>query len=98
VDASFGLVFFGTPHSGGNTGALEELAVQLARTFAKRYYGQRPYDVPQAEFAIHYRGSRAFQVAAGQVQDTDLFLKPDRLTFMALSKVSIIQPKNNLLL
>jgi hypothetical protein len=26
-------VFFGTPHRGGNTGALEELAVGLARTF-----------------------------------------------------------------
>ncbi|PMD25421.1 hypothetical protein NA56DRAFT_435063 [Hyaloscypha hepaticicola] len=33
-DASFGLVFFGTPHRGGNTGALEELAVRLAKTFA----------------------------------------------------------------
>jgi hypothetical protein len=90
-------VFFGTPHSGGNTGALEELAVQLARTFAKDTMDNdlmmclKPNSLFTTEAAARFK----WQLDKFKILT---FFETRPTNFYGLSKVSIIQPKTNLLL
>jgi hypothetical protein len=91
--ASFGLVFFGTPHRGGNNGVLEEVVGRVAKFFAK--------DSTDNDLLTCLKPDSLFTEISGQrfslqqdKYEVLTFFETKETSFFGVSKVLTLQAKH----
>jgi len=91
-EASRGLVFFGTPHRGGNTGGLEEIAARVAKFIANDSTDNDLLMCLKPNSLFTQQSTERFRLQQDRYKILTFF-ETRQTNFHGISKVLITQPK-----